>query len=210
VRELEASREIVRQEQLRAMVNHLHDLGIDATLAGEATTDLLGKSTTEAVIQLSVQSIHRIRLASNDYGGYGIDSGSRFQYEIISDRSLSRELKEAIDAKTKPVKENKFLGLFGGKFVDIKWVGRDIADQLNRDAELSRQLLECAKCGGNVELQIKTKFPSVVEILGPQFFGPSPMLRAELRKDTDACYKIFEFEIYNRMAKHVRDVLDAS
>ena len=100
VRELAANREIVRHEQLRAMVNHLHGLGVDATLAEEATTDLLGRSTTEAVIQLSGQSIRRIRLVSNEYGGYGIDSGARFQYEIFFDRQLSHELKEAIDAKT--------------------------------------------------------------------------------------------------------------
>ena len=214
VRELEAKRAVEREEQLKAMATYLRSLDVNATLAEEPATDLLGRSAAETVIQLRGQNVQKIWLGTEAYYGYGtIGSVSRFHYEILLDKPLSLRSKRGIAAKTKTVKENKFLGLFGGKVVDIKWVGGDIADRLNSDADLSKLLVDCANCSGSVELRIQTTFPAAVEILGPKFIGPLPLPSAEelaTQAELKAGDKLFKFEIYNRIAKHVRDVLSAS
>ena len=43
------------------------------------------------------------------------------------DKQLSADTKKAIKAKTRLVKENKLFNLFGGRVIDVKWTGRDIA-----------------------------------------------------------------------------------
>jgi hypothetical protein len=137
----------------------------------------------------------------------------RFHYEIVSDKPLTDTSRKAIDAKTKLIKQNKFLGLFRGKVVDIKWVGRDIAEPLNYDKELSRLLIESASCNGSGKLRIQVKSPSVVEILGHEFVKHPSLLTAEMIKTKagqEACDKLLKFEIYSRIAKHLNDVLDTN
>ncbi len=203
-----------REQHLNGMAAYLRHSGVDATLTEESVIDSLGMRVNETIIKLKGQNIHKIRLVTMDYAGIG-NGGSvcAFHYEIVSDKPLTSASRKAIDAKTKLVKENKLLGLFGGKAIDIKWVGRDIAEPLNSDTELSRLLVESASCNGSGKLRIQVKSPSVVEILGHEFVEPPLLLRAEMIKTKAvqaACNKLFRFEIYARIAKRVNDVLSAN
>ncbi|MFC1915242.1 hypothetical protein ACFLW4_00890 [Chloroflexota bacterium] len=193
-----------RANQLRAFATYLRGLGVDANLV-EKTRE---GTVIESAICLKGQSIGKLYL--EDYDEYGTgSSASRFHFQIALDKVFPRSSGRTIAAKVKTIKENKFLGLFGGKVVGIKWVGGDLAVRLNRDMDLSRTLLECAKYSGSVELQIQAKSPATVEILGPKFVGPLTLLK-EREADLKICDELFEFQIYERIAKQVRNLLGTS
>lgn len=203
-----------RQQKLDGMLAYLHNSGLDATLTEESTIDRYGESVNETIIRLRKQKIHKIRLGTTEYdrGSEG-SSVSSFHYEIVCDKPLTSASKKIINAKIKLVKEKKLLGLFGGKVVDIKWAGRDIAEALNSDIELSRLLIESATGDGSDKLRIQTKSQSVVEILGPAPIESPLSSKAEMIKTKagqEAYNKPFKFEIYSRIAGHINDMLDAS
>lgn len=131
----------------------------------------------EPVIQVKGQSINRILLASTNFISCGImGSVSRFHYEVLLDKELSRKSRQQIHAKTKSVKDKKSLGLFGGRVVGINWVGHELAEILNHDSDITQILLDCTKSLGDPEFQIQTGSPSTVEILGPRFTEPQRIM----------------------------------
>ena len=208
VRELKAEKAIERQQLLNTITKYIGSLGVDALLVEESSTDNFGGTINELVIRLKGKSIDRIRLNSMDYISCGVlSSVSRFHYEVFLDKKLTRNYTRQIRAKTKSIKEKKTLGLFGGKVIDINWVGQDLAELLNHDSEISKVLLDCTKALGNPEFQIRAKSPSTVEILGPRFVEPQrimDLLAVGKMGQFEEC--IFEFNICERIAKHVREL----
>jgi len=190
------------------MLSYLHSLGMDALLVEEATVDRFGMNINEPIIQLSGQSINRIRLASTDFISCGIMGNvSRFYYEVLLDKELSRKSSQQIHAKTKSIKDKKSLGLFGGRIVGINWVGHELAEILNHDSEITEILLDCTKSMGDPEFQIQTELPSKVKILGPRFTEPQrimDLLAAESKERFERC--VFGYGICDKISKHIREL----
>ena len=109
---------------LGEFIFYLQSWGIDANLGKESAVDYFGRDIEETVVQLSGKSLQEIRLYARIYGTGLIIY--RFYYDILF-AELPPEVSRAIATKVKLVKEDKVIGLFGGKLVDIKWVGQDIA-----------------------------------------------------------------------------------
>jgi hypothetical protein len=211
VRELEAKRATERQKLAEAIRNYLTGLGVKVVLVEEPAIGNFGGDINQPVIQLKGCSVDKIRLTSADYISCSIVSSiSRFEYEVFIDKKLTRELSQRLGAKTKVVKEKKKLGLFGGKIVGVNWAGRDLADRLNRDSEISQVLLGCTRSLGNPEFQIQTKSPSTVIILSPSFTEPQRIMELfELggKDQFEDC--VFGFKICDRIAIHARELVNA-
>jgi hypothetical protein len=209
VRELQLKKAIERTKQVESMASYLRGLGIDAAVVTESAEGITEEVIAESVIQLKKQNINRIRLLATDFISCGmIGSVSRFRYEVLLDKNMPHNADRRINSKTRPLKEKKFLGLFGGKVVDIKWVGRDLADRLNHDSNIKGVLLQCTRSWGNAEFQIQMESPSVIEILGPRFAESQwiPQLDTiEGKKGFEDC--VFGFNICNRIAKYIRDIV---
>ena len=115
--ELQSKIKADKEEILGGVSAHLHSLGVKASFVEEPLTDYFGNITKEAVIELSGQSIQKIRLLAFDYGTTQITF--RFQYEILLDKLLPHEVRRLPDAKIKLIKDNKTFGLFGGRVADV-------------------------------------------------------------------------------------------
>jgi len=211
VRELEAKKAIERRQLVQVIMGYLHNLGIDVFLVEATSTDRFGGAISEPVIQLNGQSINRIRLTSTEFISCGIiGSVSRFRYEILLDKKFTRKSTQQIRTKTKPIKEKKKLGLFGGRVVGINWVGRDLAELLNHDANIVEILLDCTKSLGEPEFRIQTKSPYTVEILGPRFVEPQrimDLLAVDSKERFEKC--VLGYRICDRIAKHIRELATA-
>ena len=210
VRELEEKRVAERRQLMEAMAAYLRSQHIENELIDEPGTSVFGSPITETAIQLKNSKINTIRLISNDYMTCGVSgSVSRFQYQIISSKQLGSDSVKHLSAKTKTVKDKKVLGLFGGDIVNLKWVGNGLASQLNTDSEIAGMLVKCAKSWENVEFQIQSKPPEVIEIYGPSF---SDMARIQKLYDTgqkntvENC--VFGFKICDRIAIHIIDLIN--
>ena len=210
VRELEVKRAIERRQLVEAITNYLRSLEVDAIPGEESSKDMFGETSNEPVIHLKGQSADRIRLISTDYISCGIPgSVSRFQYEVFFDQKFTHKSSQQIGARTKIIKEKKALGLFGGEVAGISWIGGELADLLNHDSDISNVLLDCAKSPGNPEFRIQTKSPSTVEIQGPRFAEPERIMdlfSLGVKEQFENC--VFGFKICDRIAKHVRELVN--
>ncbi|MFC1912837.1 hypothetical protein ACFLX7_01400 [Chloroflexota bacterium] len=158
-------------------------------------------------MQLSDQSLQEIRLYARIYGTGLIVY--RFYYDVIFDEKLLREVGRTIAAKIKLVKEDKIIGLFGGKLVDIEWVGNDIAEHLNADSNLRQRLIQYAGYFDAGQIQIYAALPSQVRLSGPQLMVSINELNGESgrKKIKENLIKLLDFEIYEDIAEHIRKTL---
>lgn len=209
--ELAAKIEKERAQQLQGMLSYLKNIGAEATVVDENRTDSYGRSFTEAVIHLKGQTVDKIRLITAGYSGYDeCRTLSRFSYEVILDKPLSGEPSKAFTARLEPIKDNKKLGLFGGKVTGVTWIGHDVAIRLNQDTDLSRLILASIEGGADTKYEIQQRSPSLVEIMGPAFLEPPPLVRLETLATSEGQEKfnrLFGFEIYSRIARHIRDAV---
>jgi hypothetical protein len=194
---------------MESMGSYLRGLGIDAAVEEEPAENFMGETVTESVIRIKGKDIDRIRMVSTDYISCGVmGSVSRFQYQVIVDKNLPDTAEQLINSKTKPVKENKILGLFGGKIADIRWTGGSLASRLNSDGEIKRVLLHCARSWGHAEFQITVISPTLIEILGPRFtesYWIPQVDTSEGKRGFEDC--VFGFEIADHIARHVRSII---
>lgn len=209
--ELTAKIDKEREQQLQGMLRYLRNIGIEATIVAENRIDSYGRSFTEAVIHLKGQTVDKIRLITAGYSGYDeCRTLSRFSYEVILDKPLSGESSKLLTARLEPIKDNKKLGLFGGKVTGVTWVGHDVAGQLNEDTELSRLILASVEGGADTKYEIQQNSPSIIEIMGPAFLEPPPLVRTEIlatKEGQENFNRLFGFEIYSRIARHIRDAV---
>ena len=208
VRDLEAKEAAERRKLLEATLSYLQNLRIDARLIEEPAMYQFGMDINESVIQIKGQNINHIRLNSADFVSCGVmGSISRFQYEVTLDKKLTHKSSQQIRARTKSVKEQKKLGLFGGRITGVNWIGKGLAELLNSDNEISKILLACARAGGEPEFKVQTKPPSSIDILGPRFIKPQrimDLLAADSKERFEEC--IFGYKICDRIARHAREL----
>lgn len=209
VRELEAKKTAARWKLLEKARDYLSGSGIKAVLADEPTTDIIGRPTTEPVLRLSRGNIDNIQLLSTDYLSCGMAGGvSRFQYEVRADKELGHELEKKLKAKIKLVKENKTLGLLGGKVTGVTWTGGELADLLNSDSEIAGKILDCVESRGNPDFKILATGPSSVSILGPSFYDAEkidPVFESGGSEKLGDC--VFGFKICDRIAGYIRELI---
>ena len=208
--ELQSKIKADKEEILGGVSAHLHSLGVKASFVEEPLTDYFGNITKEAVIELSGQSIQKIRLLALDYGTTQITF--RFQYEMLLDESLPHDVKRLQDAKIKLIKDNKTFGLFGGRVADVKWGGNGIAERLNTDRHLSSKLVDFAQRLGNLKMQIHTKSASQIEIYGPECTIPYYLTNGQIVKGAsiDSVAGVFDFEIFEMVADHISRMLNSA
>ena len=206
---LELQAEIKKKQDtiLREVARNLSDGGLKVSLTEETETDFSGKDSQESAIELSGGVIRKIRLLNYNYGT--TDTIFRFQYELLPESELPPHSDKAIDARVKLVRDNKVLGLFGGEVVDVKWAGNEVAERLNADADLSRQLFEYLKHLENPAIQIYAKSSLKVDILGPRLTASFAALTdEELSKQfIEGAVNVFAFDIYERIASHIRTTM---
>ena len=160
VRELEQKRAIEKKEIARIMAVYLQSRDKEALLFEESIFDSCGGKTKESVIALKDDNLNEIRLLNTYYGLS--DNAYRFDYNIITDRPFTPDLKKAMDVKSKTVKANKQFGLLGGDIVDITWSGNELAQKLNGDTELSKMVIDSINNGGTADIRILSVLPSSV------------------------------------------------
>ena len=194
---------------MEAVTGYLRGQGIAAAVEEETSRDFSVMFSSNLVIRLQGQSIDKISLTSPDYMSCTtISRIYRFQYEINLDKKLPREVYRRINVSTKSVKENKKLGLFGGKVVAINWVGGELADVLNNDTATAEVLLECTNLMGDPGFRVAVEDPATVLILGPRFIEIgmlTELFRSGLKEQQREC--VFGFNICDRIAGHVRELI---
>lgn len=158
------------------------------------------KKPPKTMVRLTGKNVDEIRLQKGQ-GAPPItrDFPAEIQLWVLFDKPLSREAKREVKAKSKVIKQNKKLGLFGGKLTDVKWVGNRIVDYLNQDMELRTKLIAAKE--GFKHIKIRPEGKSAVDI--KIVLETTSVGLDELIIMTD------HFSDYDRIAKHVRDVLGA-
>jgi hypothetical protein len=202
--ELQSIIEREREDKLREIALILGNRGISASLSKKQTVDYLGAEAEETIIHFENESIQNIRLVARQSGADYVVY--RYCYEILLDEGPSSNMKKAIKAKLRLIKTDKNLGLFGGTIVGARWDGRVIAETLNSDEALLNQIVDYVKHLENAKIEIYAKSATEIVILGPEQFVTAVSLtgeptRHQVSEDLSA---LFEYEIYNRIAKIVR------
>jgi hypothetical protein len=207
VQELEERNTYEKEILMRVYLNLLVKNGVKAELIKEPATNSLGMPIQESVILMKEQTIDRIRLAGSDGSGCGgPDSITRFQYELKLDRGLSLQQMKDINTVTELVKEGKVLSFFGGKVVEVKWVGQTLAEALNNDKEIADNLLNCAKSWSHLDYNIEAVSPNDVYINGPRFVNPgriAELFESNLKEEIKSC--VFNYQTIEKIAGYVKD-----
>jgi hypothetical protein len=207
VTELEARNAGDRKQLIQAIFHYLGQSSIEANLIQEPVFDSLGVSIMEPAIQLKDQRIDSIRLIRAGRSGCG-EAGEvlRFQYKIKLKEELPAEFITGIRARTKTIKAGKVLGLFGGKTVGVEWIGRELADVLNQDKEVSEVLLRCAQIWGEMELDIDATALSGIDIAGPWFVNPETIISLYTPgRSYEEQNCVFGYKTMDRIAKLIQD-----
>ncbi len=155
------------------------------------------KKPPKTMVRLTGKNVDEIRLqkgrGSQNY------SPAEIQLWVLLDKPLAREAKKEAKAKSKAIRQNKKLGIWGGKLIDVEWVGSRIADYLNQDMELRMKLVDAKE--GFDHIKIKPGGKSAVDI--KIVLGDDHVTAREVVIMTD------HFSSYDRIAKHVREVVSA-
>ncbi|MFC1968693.1 hypothetical protein ACFLVX_04840 [Chloroflexota bacterium] len=142
------------------------------------------------MVRLSGKNVDEIRIRQRLRGGEN-PIMCETNFRVLLDKQLLAATKKEVAAKTKIIRQNKFLVIFGGTITDFKWVGGGIRHTLNQDTNLHTMILDLVQ--DISEIRIKPEGKSAVTI---RKRGPEGVV--SLRGD--------EFEIYDRIAKHVREI----
>jgi hypothetical protein len=197
---------------MQSVYNYLRKSGKEAELVEEETFNIEGLSLNEPVIRLHNQPVTSVSLYTAEGISCSITGGIlRFHYLIKTARNFKPGEGARLTASTRLIKENRLLGLFGGKVTAVKWSGRDLAAILNQDEVLNRTLLGCAATTGEIDFTIDTLGPDEVHIWGPRFSDPlrlSAQFKALEGQKEHAC--IFCIETVDRLAGHIRELIKAT
>jgi hypothetical protein len=186
------------QEQERktaeAIAEFLQGKGIEAEVVETPAEGSLVEVQIE--VQLTGQNIKVIIPRVRTYGTTGSAGGTYLEIKVLIDKSLDKQTKKALSAKTKVVKERSLRTIvLNGKITAVKWVGGGIAGILNNDFELSKTLVDFAVAGVYEEgIKIRAGKTSVdIEC------AQSYWLLAIERGFGDSLFGLFD-----RIAKHIR------
>jgi hypothetical protein len=207
VQELEERNTYEKEILMRVYFNFLVQNGVKAELTREPATNSLEMPIQESVIHMKEHKVDRIRLAGSDGAGCGgPDSVTRFHYEINPDRELSPQQMKDINTVTDLIKEGKVLSFFGGKVVEVKWVGKSLAEALNNDKEIADNLLNCAKSWSHLDYNIGAVSPKEVYINGPRFINPgqiAQLFESNLKEEIKSC--VFNYQTIEKIAGYIKD-----
>ncbi len=190
---------------MQSVYDYLRKNGKEAELGEEQTYNQEGLLLNEPVIQLRNQPIQSLSLYVADGISCAVTGGIlRFHYLIKLPRDFKKSEAAQLTAATRLMKENRVVGLFGGKISAVKWTGKELAETLNKDDELNRILLGCATTTGEIDFTIDTLGPDEVHIWGPRFSNPirlSAQFKAMEGRQGHEC--IFCIDTIDRIAKHI-------
>jgi hypothetical protein len=171
------------------LCEHLQRWGIDARMSEEE-----GDRVT-----LTGQEIDVIKVSH--LGGYG--STYSFYYGVRCDvEGIEKQMRARIKIQTK--------GLIRRQVVDFKWVGGELADELNRDDKLRKQLLQQLKIDVQDSVEISPdKKAGIVWITTTQAMPPFPTSATPFSIPDDIMPSETSFKSYNAIAKHIRNISSA-
>lgn len=130
-------------------------------------------------------------------GGYG--SSYSFYYGVRCDvEGIEKQIRARMKLQTK--------GLISRKVVDFKWVGGELADELNRDDALKEQLLQQLKTDLRDSVEISPdKKAGIIWITTTKAMPPFPKSATPFSIPDDIMPSEMSFESYNAIARHIRN-----
>jgi hypothetical protein len=197
-----------RKQLMQAVYDYLKRAGIEAEL-GEDPTYSLDLYLNEPILRLHNQAVQSISLYAADIFSCGVSGGIlRFHFMVKTPRHLESGEVARFAAYTKPIRENRTLGMFGGKITSVKWEGNDLASVLNEDKQLNETLLRCATTTGEIDFSIEVIRRDEVHIWGPRFSDPIS-LRAKFNSLEKGSEKgcVFCIETIDVIARHVLELI---
>ena len=170
-------------------VDYLRGKGVEAEVV-ELHAPFWKYQSTKRAVRLSGKNVDEIWILPRTEPGANYYTWDT-HFRVLLDRPLAGATKKAVAAKSKLIGQNKRLGIFGGEITDVEWVGGGIAHALNQDTDLRMMILDVTHFIS--EIRIKPAGKSAVTIRVRN--------REGLIRGGDV------FEIYDRIAKHVREVV---
>jgi len=167
------------------LCEHLQRWGIDARISEEA----------EDSVTLTGQEIDVVKVSH--LGGYG--SSYSFHYGVRCDvEGIEKQMRAQLKIQTK--------GLIRREVVDFKWVGGELADELNRDDALKEQLLQQLKTDVRDSVEISPdKKTGIVWITTTKAMPPFPKSATPFSIPDDIMPSEMSFKSYNAIARHIRN-----
>jgi len=167
------------------LCEHLQRWGIGARISEEA----------EDSVTLTGQEIDVVKVSH--LGGYG--SSYSFYYGVRCDvEGIEKQMRARMKIQTK--------GLIRREVVDFKWVGGELADELNRDDELKKQLLQQLEIDVRDSVEISPdKKAGIVWITTTQAMSPFPKSATPFSILDDIMPSETSFKSYNAIARHIRN-----
>jgi len=146
-------------------------------------------------VALTGQEIDVVRVSH--LGGYG--SSYSFYYGVRCDvEGIEKQIRARMKIQTR--------GLIRRKVVDFKWVGGELADELNRDDALKEQLLQQLKTDVRDSVEISPdKKAGIVWITTAKTMPPFPKSATPFSIPYDIMPSEMSFESYNAIARHIRN-----
>ena len=147
-------------------------------------------------MSLKGQAIDVVKARRFSGGEYGPPSYS-FYYGVCCDVQGIERVSTRMRIETK--------GLLGREIIDLKWVGGELAEQLNRDKVLKEQLLQQLKANGSESIEISPdKKAGVVWITTTKHVSPFPKSTMPFSIPDDIMPSEARFKLYTTIAKYIR------
>ena len=170
----------------KMLCEHLQRWGIDARMIEEG-----GDCVTLRRQEIDIVKVNHTRV-------YGAASYS-FYYGVRRDVKGS-------EAQVKARMKIQAKGLTRREVVDFKWIGGELADELNRDDTLKAQLLRQLKINprGSVDI-FPDKKAGVVWIATTKYMSPFPKSATPFSIPDEIMPSKTSFRLYNTIATHIRN-----
>lgn len=208
VKGLEEKQARDKEIYLSKLAIYLQSAGIDASFTHEQVSSLYDSvKEQEPVVRIAGENISRIVLRTRLFASCGLwQSISFFDYESALQATPPPQLSGKMKARVRPVIQNRFLGIFGGRVTSVRWTGGKLAEVLNQDKELSERLFSLSTLYGYPDIIVQFRDISTAEISGPQFDAPPPFLinvisYPDLPLQNDDLF--YAFGLYNRISQHM-------
>jgi len=209
VGELEIKNASERKKLMQAISRYLETLHIQSLIIQEPDLDSSEAALTTSGIKLKEQKISSIQLIKARSLACASGEALRFQFKIQLEKELPRELLSGLKTRLESIKEGKFLGLFGGKVVGVRWAGQGLADVLNRDQQISQTLLRCMQIWDEMELEIEASTAKEILIRGPWFTNPKTIISLYAPgKDYEEQNCVFGYKTADRIAGLIQEFIN--
>lgn len=207
--ELEIKNASERKKLMQAISRYLETLHIQSLIIHEPDIDSSEAALAISGIQLKEQRISSIQLIKAKSFACTSGEALRFQYKIQLEKELPDGLLSRLKARMEPIKEGKFLGLFGGKVVGMRWAGQGLAETLNQDQGISQTVLRCMQIWDEMELEIEASAAREILIRGPWFTNPNTIISLYAPgKDYEEQNCVFGYKTVDRIASLIQEFIN--